>query len=88
MNLTFPQHKKKGWKVQTITNGLGTNEMEGHWLVLTEQIKETVLGVCSFPVRQHWAGSNTNADMRKEGGESNVQNFKDKYNIYNWYVTK
>jgi hypothetical protein len=28
-------------------------------------------------------GSNTKTDVKKEGRESNVQNFKDKYNIYN-----
>lgn len=50
-------------------------------------LKRQALGVCSFPCASTLGRSNTNTD-EKEGRESNVQNFKDKYNIYNWYVTK
>jgi hypothetical protein len=37
-----------------------------------------------FPVSQHWAmAKNQHGQEKEKGGKSNVQNFKDKYNIYN-----
>lgn len=61
--------------------------MQGHWFILTKQIKETVLGLMLFPESQHQATIQNQYGQEKGkengGGESNVQNFKDKYNIYN-----
>lgn len=48
-------------------------------------MKAAVLGLMLFTASQYQ--SNDKKHTYKKNGE-NIQNFKDKYNIYNQYVTK
>lgn len=52
-------------------------------------MKATVLGLMLFTASQYQSNDKKKKNTYKEKMlKSNIQNFKDKYNIYNRYVTK
>lgn len=50
-------------------------------------MKATVLGLMLFTASQYQSNDKKNT-YKEKMLKSNIQNFKDKYNIYNRYVTK